>query len=716
MMITPGPGATPTPAGTPTPGSTPVPSTTLAAETGNNTSAANSFPGLSNFDAPPGNVSKQPIQQLLYAGSTTKVMAAFQPWFGGSNHIDVGYHSDDPNQVHNQVEDMISRGIQGVIIDWFGPNVPIISNASVLMQKEAEAHSGFQFAIMEDSGALFNSAVANNCDVTSQLISDITFIDSQFAPSPAYLHINGKAAIFMFGVSQFFIDFNRVLAALPSSDVLIFRGPEGLTASYAGGGFQWVDINSTDAFDQQLSALDNFYTQGKASGRPVVGAAYKGFADQVAMFGTNRQIHPQCAGTWLATFNQTNKFFSSSNQLDTLQIVTWNDYEEGTEIETGIDPCTFLVPSVSGTTLNWTLNGGSENTVDHYTVFSSTDGQNLAKLADVPAGTHSMDLSSFTLPSPVQLFVKAVGQPSIRNVMSAPVVLKAGDAPPKVVLNASLTADFTVTANTAGSSDPDGSIAGTSIDFGDGTVMSGASAMHKYANAGTFNVTATVVDNGGASSVAVSRIDVKAQAPGVTITSPANSATVNFPTTIVASANLSNPIARMNVLIDGQPAFADNKGVINAGMKVFSGTHQITVQATDTGGATSQASVSVDAEPGNVPPNAVLTVTPMPNIAPNTVLACSVGSNDPDGFILQFKTTFSDGSTFFTPAVVHTLASSGNFSATANVIDQFGAPASVTQSFAANGSATATMSAGQAQAAEAKQRQAHPKPEPIRRP
>src|SRR5215469_13848327 len=536
-------------------GSTPlVTTTTLQAETANNTSAADSFSAQGNGNPGPGNVSKQPTQQLLYAGSNTKVFASFLPWFGGSNHINVGYRSDDPAQVHRQVEDMISRGIQGAIIDWFGPNVDILSAASILMQKEAEAHPGFQFAIMEDSGALFNAAVANGCDVTSQLINDLNFINSQFISSPAYLHVDGKAPIFMFGVTQFFIDFPRVLATLPSNNLLVFRGSEGLQASFAGGAFQWVDINSTDAFDQQLGALDGFYTAAQTAGRPVAGAAYKGFDDSQALFGTNRQIHHQCAQTWMNTFHETNKFFSATHQLATLQLVTWNDYEEGTEIESGIDGCTFVVPSLSGNTLNWTVGGGPEGTVDHFTVFASTDGQNLARLADVRAGRHSLDLRRFNLPSPVSLFVKAVGQPSIRNSMSAPVVMKTGDAAPHAALNVSLSSDLTVMASTTQSSDPDGSIARTTIDFGDGFVAEGSTATHKYSTVGAFTVTATVVDNQGASALAVTRVEAKAAGPGVTILSPSNSATVNWPTAIVASVNSGNPISRMNVLIDGNQA------------------------------------------------------------------------------------------------------------------------------------------------------------------
>ncbi|HEY6273425.1 MAG TPA: hypothetical protein VIX19_15710, partial [Terriglobales bacterium] len=408
-----------------------IPTTTLQAETANNTSAANGFAAQRNGNAAAGNVSKVPVEAMLYAGSNTLVLASWLPWFGGASHMNVGYNSDDPAQVHRQVVDMVSRGINGVVIDWFGPNVAILSPASLLMQKEAEAHPGFQFAIMEDSGALFNAAVANGCDVTSQLISDLTFINSTFVPSPAYLKIGGQPVIFTFGITQFFIDWKRVLASMPAGELLVFRGPEGMTQSFAGGSFQWIDINTTDAFNQELAAEDAFYTAAKASRRPAIGSTYKGFDDPLAMWGTNRQIHQQCGTTWVNTFHEIGKFYSAGDQLPALQIVTWNDYEEGSEIESGIDNCGFVVPSASGSTLSWTLGGGAaESTIHHYTVFASTDGQNLTKLADVPAGTHSLNLTKFPLPSPVSLFVKAVGQSSISNVMSSPVVLRAGDTQP----------------------------------------------------------------------------------------------------------------------------------------------------------------------------------------------------------------------------------------------------------------------------------------------
>jgi hypothetical protein len=690
-----------------------APTTTLQAETSNNTSAADGFAAQGNGNAAAGNVSKVTVNSLLYPGSTTQVFASWLPWFGGSNHMNVGYRSDDPAQVHKQVVDMISRGIQGVIIDWFGPNVPILSDASLLMQKEVEVHPGFQFAIMEDSGALFNAAVANGCDVTSQLISDIHFINSQFTPSPAYMRINGRPVIFTFGITQFYIDWQRVLAATPSQNLLIFRGPEGFQQSFAGGSFQWVDINTTDAFNAEVAALNAFYTQAaQTPGRAAVGAAYKGFHDALAMWGTNRQIHHRCGQTWIDTLAETGKFFSASHQLGALQVVTWNDYEEGSEIESGIDNCVFITPSLNGSALMWTVGGGSESTIDHYTVFASTDGQNLTTLADVPAGQHGIDLRPFNLPSPVELFVKAVGRSSIHNTMSAPVTMTAGNSAPHAVLHTSQVGDLTIRATTAGSFDPHGSIRRTTIDFGDGAVVTGPMATHRYAQVGDFTVTATVFNNRGASAVAVARVEAKAAASGVSILSPSHSASVNWPTPIVATANSGSPISRMNVTIDSAPAFATDRGAVNSSLKVFVGTHHIVVQATDASGATSQAAVDVVGEPGDLPPTAASTVVPLTKVSPNTVLACFAGSHDPDGFILAYKSMFSDGTQFFTPAAVHTLAAPGTFSVTINVIDQFGAPASHTETFTVGGSSTLGISPAQSIEAKPASRPF----EPIRRP
>jgi hypothetical protein len=236
---------------TPTPtGLVPSADTTLQAETGNNTSAANSFSRQTNGNVGAGNVSKLATSSLLYSGANTKVYATWLGWFGRSDHMNVGYNSGDSAQVHAQVQDMISRGIQGAIAAWYGPGNTSIDNATTQLRDEAEKHSGaFEFAIMEDVGALGTAAKSNGCDVTDQLISDLNYVASRYESSPAYIHMNGRPVVLFFSVDSYYIDWNRVVSSIPGNPLLFFRGNNGLTRALSDGGFSWVNIQKTNPFE-----------------------------------------------------------------------------------------------------------------------------------------------------------------------------------------------------------------------------------------------------------------------------------------------------------------------------------------------------------------------------------------------------------------------------------------------------------------------------------
>jgi hypothetical protein len=677
LLIACGGSHTPAPTG-------PVPSanTTLQAETGNNTSAANSFARQTNGNAGSGNVSKVATNSLLYSGSNTKLYVTWMGWFGKPDHMNVGYNSADSAQVHAQVQDMISRGIQGAIAAWYGTSNTVIENATTLLRNEAEANSGtFQFAIMEDVGALGSAAKANACDVTDQLISDLTYVASQYESSPAYIKMNGRPVILFFNVDNYYIDWNRVIASIPGNPLLFFRGNNGLTRPLSDGGFSWVNIKSNDPFDTELDLQASFYQTAQQSPQRVAfGSAFKGFNDTLAAWSTNRVVDQNCGQTWMQSFSEAGKFYNSGNQLPAMMVATWNDYEEGTAIESGIDNCVYLVPSQSGTKINWTVNG-NENTIDHYTVFISTDDKNLSAVTDAPRGTHAVDLSKMNLSSSTtySVYIKAIGQPSIQNKISPAIAYHPGDQPPTISLNVSQSAALSFTASTSGSS---GNVSKSIIDFGDGTVVNGNSASHTYKTVGTYLITASVFDAAGASAVDVQQVSTKPSSGGVTIFSPGSGSTVNWPTTLTASANSGTQVSAIRVLIDGTEAYAAHGEAINTSLKVFTGTHQITVQSLDASGNTiGSSSLQVNAEPTDVPPDANIVLTALPNISPTTVLGCTATSSDPDGFLINHKLQFSNGSKFSTTGAVENFAAPGTYTATATVTDQFGATTTTSNTF-----------------------------------
>lgn len=403
-------------------GNFPVPTTTLAAQKANNTSAAGNFPGQTNGNLIASNVSKVNLHSLLYPGATTKIYAHLVLWFGGSNHMNVGYSSTDSNQVHKQIVDMISRGIDGVILDWYGPNNGI-DQAAKLVMAEAESHPGFSFAIMVDQGAIkWNSC--SGCSPQQALINQLQYVEQTYFPSPAYLRQGGQPVVTNFNIDlAYSINWVAVNSALATQPVFLFQNNDGFSHTESEGSYSWVMPTTTD---DGMSYLTSFYDTGMTfPGKQAVGAAYKGFNDSLAAWGSGRVISQRCGQTWLNTFSKINQLYNSGRQLPALQLVTWNDYEEGTEIESGIANCLAVSAAVSGSSLQWTIQGKS-NTLDHYVTYISSDGQNLMRLAQMNVGTSSLNLCSYSIPNGTYtLYVQAVGKPTIRNQMSGPVTFRS---------------------------------------------------------------------------------------------------------------------------------------------------------------------------------------------------------------------------------------------------------------------------------------------------
>ena len=569
--------------------------TTLTAETSNNTSAANSFVSQTNGNLGATNVSKVSLRTLLYPGSTAKIYAHLVVWFGFGTNMDVGYTSSDPTQVHNQVTDMISRGIDGAIIDWYGqgtldPSHVKYDQATQAVMQESQQHPNFNFAIMDDGGSVRTCSQTSGCDVTQTVINDLTYAYNTYETSSAYLYFNNRPVVYFFGMEFYSIDWNQVRNSVPGNPLFIFRNTGGFSDAQSNGAFAWVEpetVTSTDpmglgymgTFDSLALSLLPTYSNV---------AGYKGFNDSLASWGSGRLVQQQCGQTWLQTVALANNYFSTSQQMPGIQLVTWNDYEEGTEFESGIDNCVALTAWAQGSVLFWSITGQS-NTVDHYTVFASQDGVNLNALADVPANTNALDLSQFNLNAGAYTaYVKAVGKPSLANKLSAAVSVAITRQPPTITLTVSPNsgvAPLIVNASVAGAS------GGTTIiDFGDGTPdVNASSASHVYKTQGSYTVTGSFTDASGASTSMKTTVTVSG--PG-TFAFTANG---NTSATVVAGqaatfnlvlASKSSFVGTVSLSCAGAPAGVSCN--VNPGSASFSSS-TISVPVTVTAATTTQA-------------------------------------------------------------------------------------------------------------------------------
>jgi PKD repeat protein len=186
------------------------------------------------------------------------------------------------------------------------------------------------------------------------------------------------------------------------------------------------------------------------------------------------------------------------------------------------------------------------------------------------------------------------------NFVSTITVSVSAVLPPvaKLALNPSVgIAPVTVTAATAGSSAPSGSIASTSLDFGDGTVAwvaAGGSASHIYTAAGTYKVTATVTDNLGHSSSATASATASSVSTAyVKITTPTANATVSSPVHLIADAYSSHPLTAMQVYIDGILKYKVLSSHIDTLLTMSTGTHRLTAQGWDSSGANFKSTIYI---------------------------------------------------------------------------------------------------------------------------
>jgi PKD repeat protein len=648
-----------------------TPTTTLTAETSNNTSAPDTIGTLTQDHAASGNVSRVPMRSLLYSGANTKVYAAIMGWFGKSSHLNVGYNSQDPAQLDKQMADMKARGIDGAILAWYGKDS--YENKTAQGLRAAAEANNVEFSIMIDQGAIAWDSMG--LQPTDALIVHLNYIADNYYASPMYTRINGQPVVYEFALEKWTIDWNRVRSSIRGNPMIIFRNPNGWTRPTSDGGYAWEPDKST------LSYLDYFYQQATYyPTQQTVGGVSPMMNDTLASWSANRIVDPQCGQTWLMKWKDQSKWYSALKPLQQIQIATWNDYEEGTTIESGIDNCIAVNAVMSGSSVTWSLSGaGLENTIDHYTVYISADGQNLMPVVDVPTGSYSVDLEPYKfLKGNYAIYVKAVGKPAITNKTSNATYYAATyvpNKPPVAALNLSASSAYTpstVTADSSGSTDPDGKVASTLVEWGDGTTSTGVVTSHIYPVAGTYTVRATLTDNSGATASTTSTVSI--MPANVTINAPSATSTSGMVVHVDATALNGNSISGMWAYVDNVGVYNTKGGSLVADLKVTPGTHTVLVKAWDVNNAITKNSVQVTVV--NQTPVASMALSASSAPTGTAITVTNAGSYDPDGTITSTVVDFGDGAIANSSSAAHAYALPGTYAIKVTVTDAAGASAS----------------------------------------
>lgn len=400
------------------------------------------------------------------------------------NNVRTGYNSDDDNTVAAQVEDLRRRHIDGAIMSWEGDGTSEDA-ATLKFQHYVNAHycagpqrcdpmyfimiDGPSWAYRVESTGIRGASGAGcggksgadyeNC-VVAHIRNDMCSLNGTHFGNDAYLKQDGHPVVQVFpaegvipptgpapsweDVWIHIADWNRDLphhcARAPYNadhgvPLIVFEDASGFSHAASSGAYYWVQPAGTDPASSQFlfgiappstsETLDQFFAAARNyPGKLVWGAAFKGFNSARSAWGANRILDQACGQLWISSLTESNKFYTAS-ALPFLQIITWNDYNEGTEIETGIDNCYRVSAEVRGQTLAWSLDSANRfaslSTVSHIEIYDSSDGEQLTLLGSSPAATTGTWNLAALRPGPHRLYVRMVGKNSILNRISAPI-------------------------------------------------------------------------------------------------------------------------------------------------------------------------------------------------------------------------------------------------------------------------------------------------------
>ena len=313
------------------------------------------------------------------AGATPQkdVMVYYMPWFSAKpfsggwgwhwtmNHFDpdkigasgqrqiaswyyplIGpYDSSDPAVLEYHVLLMKLAGIDGVIVDWYGSAAFLdygVNNQATRLLFEYSRKAGLKFSICYEDQTiqhLIDGKYLAPEDATQHARQEMLYLQTNFFSDASYLRLNGRPVLLNFGPQYFLASSNwdEIFSVLaPTNQPAFFTEDNRLPASM--GAFDWPPMwmSQVPGTGGVLSgvALRNYlndFDQKALAWPAFVSSAFPRFHDIYQRAGVRNYwgyLGDRHSDTLRETLSR-----GLTNSSSMVQIVTWNDFGEGTMVE-----------------------------------------------------------------------------------------------------------------------------------------------------------------------------------------------------------------------------------------------------------------------------------------------------------------------------------------------------------------------------------------------
>ncbi len=301
----------------------------------------------------------RPVVLGEYNNTAAMVLVEYQVWHGLPSHSQAfsgepllpnerPYDSRDPGVIARHIQSAKERGIDGFVVNWYGPKASVpkdderefqdLATAELISQAETQ---DFYVALMYDEGAI-KSAETDTAMYMARAKSDLRYAERYYGSS-AYLVIDGHPALFIFSYDDVkpYLDWTEIREHLTLPVTLFDRDPNPLEPDYDAkfdGFYSWVWATNgnwdPDGQEKGHEYLDWFYATmgwGVYADKVTVGGVWPGFDDTLAPWGQNRFMVRAGSKTHDGILA-----LAENNNVPYIMVGTWNDFEEGTDIEYGV--------------------------------------------------------------------------------------------------------------------------------------------------------------------------------------------------------------------------------------------------------------------------------------------------------------------------------------------------------------------------------------------
>ena len=259
------------------------------------------------------------------------------------------YDSLDPVVLEYHVLLMKLGGIDGVIVDWYGPDNYYdygINNARTLAIFGYAQKAGLKAALCyedatiaaEIQGGTNNGIIVTSNTAVAHAQQTMLYVQTNYFADPNYFRLNGAPVFLNFGPQYFKQSSNwvSIFSVLNASNQPSFFTEDNRLAAGAGA-FDWPPMGmsqpsggSNVLSDATLQSYLQSFQQKAAAWPAFISSAFPRFHD----------IYAQAGGTSYGYLSDNNGVTfqetltrALTNASTAIQLVTWNDFGEGTIIE-----------------------------------------------------------------------------------------------------------------------------------------------------------------------------------------------------------------------------------------------------------------------------------------------------------------------------------------------------------------------------------------------